>query len=66
MEPRTESSSLTLVCAWCDTTIHHGNGRLSHGICVDCAEKVMAEAATQNAAIAALMEPGRRLIPRLA
>jgi hypothetical protein len=34
---------LTVVCAWCATAVHTGDGaRTSHGICADCAMDFLA------------------------
>jgi hypothetical protein len=33
---------LTIVCAWCGTTVERGGEQVSHGICVDCAMSFLA------------------------
>lgn len=35
---QSETSHLSIVCAWCGALQVEGNGTVSHGICPDCAE----------------------------
>ncbi|OAI38882.1 hypothetical protein AYO38_08660 [bacterium SCGC AG-212-C10] len=32
---------MTVICAWCDRILEIGAGRVSHGICPQCEERVV-------------------------
>ena len=37
-----------VICAWCGRELRSGHGQLSHGICLPCAKRLEAEAATEG------------------
>jgi hypothetical protein len=42
-----EAEEMTIVCAWCGSTLKAGGPHLSHGLCAACAERMLAEAGLQ-------------------
>ena len=38
VSPNMESGALKCVCAWCGVDLRRGDGPMSHGICVGCAD----------------------------